>query len=41
MPYTAGELLSVGAISERLLPDGSITYVNEVTHDNGRLVSGD
>ena len=39
MPYTAGGLLPVGAISGGLLPDGSITYVCRVTQD-GSLTSG-
>ena len=34
IPYTAGDLLPVGAISGGLLPHGSITYVSKVTHND-------
>ena len=34
MPYMAGGLLPVGAISGGLLHDGSTTYVSKVTHDD-------
>ena len=39
MPYMAGGLLPVGAISGGLLHDGSTTYVSKVTHDD-RLAFG-